>query len=68
MQQEQMVIINNDETKDLAWEICLKLAENGLLAKPTHTNIIRFAPPLVITEEQLKECIEIIKKTIALFE
>ncbi|WP_368351056.1 aminotransferase class III-fold pyridoxal phosphate-dependent enzyme, partial [Phocaeicola dorei] len=55
-------------TKDLAWEICLKLAENGLLAKPTHTNIIRFAPPLVITEEQLKECIEIIKKTIALFE
>ena len=62
------MIINNDETKDLAWEICLKLAENGLLAKPTHTNIIRFAPPLVITEEQLKECIEIIKKTIALFE
>ena len=62
------LIINNDETKDLAWEICLKLAENGLLAKPTHTNIIRFAPPLVITEEQLKECIEIIKKTIALFE
>jgi len=53
------LIINNDETKDL---------ENGLLAKPTHTNIIRFAPPLVITEEQLKECIEIIKKTIALFE
>lgn len=46
----------------------MKLAENGLLAKPTHTNIIRFAPPLVITEEQLKECIEIIKKTIALFE
>lgn len=62
------LIINNDETKDLAWEICFKLAENGLLAKPTHTNIIRFAPPLVITEEQLKECIEIIKKTIALFE
>ncbi len=62
------LVINNDETKDLAWEICLKLAENGLLAKPTHTNIIRFAPPLVITEEQLRECIAIIKKTIAAFE
>ena len=62
------MLFRSDETKDLAWEICLKLAENGLLAKPTHTNIIRFAPPLVITEEQLKECIEIIKKTIALFE
>lgn len=62
------LIINNDDTKDLAWDICLKLAENGLLAKPTHTNIIRFAPPLVITEAQLKECIDIIKKTIAAFE
>ena len=62
------LIINNSSQKDLAWEVCLKLAENGLLAKPTHTNIIRFAPPLVITEEQLQECIGIIKKTIAVFE
>ena len=62
------LIINNDKQKDLAWDICVALAENGLLAKPTHTNIIRFAPPLVITEEQLRECIEIIKKTIKSFE
>lgn len=47
-----------------AWDICLKLAENGLLAKPTHGDIIRFAPPLVITEEQLMECADIIEKTI----
>ena len=62
------LIINNDNQKDLAWEICLKLADNGLLAKPTHTNIIRFAPPLVMTEEQLRECIEIIKRTLSQFE
>ncbi len=47
-----------------AWDICVKLKENGLLAKPTHQHIIRFAPPLVITKEQLMECVEIIKKTI----
>ncbi len=47
-----------------AWEVCLKLAENGLLAKPTHGDIIRFAPPLVITKEQILECAAIIKKTI----
>lgn len=50
-----------------AWEVCLKLAENGLLAKPTHGDIIRFAPPLVITEEQVMECAGIIKKTILSF-
>lgn len=50
-----------------AWEVCLKLAENGLLAKPTHGDIIRFAPPLVITREQIMECVAIIKKTIASF-
>ncbi|NDW10849.1 ornithine--oxo-acid transaminase [Dysgonomonas sp. 520] len=61
------LVINNEGHKDLAWDICLKLAENGLLAKPTHTNIIRFAPPLVITEEQLQECIEIIKDTVKSF-
>ncbi|MCF7794481.1 MAG: ornithine--oxo-acid transaminase [Candidatus Cloacimonetes bacterium] len=47
-----------------AWDVCVKLKENGLLAKPTHGHIIRFAPPLVITEEELMECINIIKKTI----
>lgn len=51
-----------------AWDVCLKLAENGLLAKPTHGDIIRFAPPLIITEEQLKECVSIIRNTIESFE
>ena len=50
-----------------AWDVCLKLRDNGLLAKPTHGDIIRFAPPLVITEEQLMECISTIKKTILSF-
>ena len=47
-----------------AWDVCMKLKENGLLAKPTHGDIIRFAPPLVITEEQLMECVNIIRRTI----
>ena len=50
-----------------AWDVCLSLRDNGLLAKPTHGDIIRFAPPLVMTEAQLMECIEIIKKTILSF-
>ena len=50
-----------------AWDVCLKLRDNGLLAKPTHGDVIRFAPPLVITENQLMECIEIIKKTMLAF-
>jgi len=50
-----------------AWDVCMKLRDNGLLAKPTHGDIIRFAPPLVMTEAQLMECIEIIKKTILSF-
>ncbi len=50
-----------------AWDICLRLKENGLLAKPTHGNIIRLAPPLTLTEEQLLECADIIKKTILSF-
>ena len=62
------LVINNDGHTNLAWDICLKLLENGLLAKPTHTNIIRFAPPLVMTENQLYECTEIISKTINEFE
>ena len=51
-----------------AWEICLRLRDNGLLAKPTHGNIIRFAPPLVMTEAQLEDCIAIITKTLQEFE
>ncbi|MCL4111771.1 UNVERIFIED_CONTAM: hypothetical protein GTU68_010769 [Idotea baltica] len=51
-----------------AWDVCLALKENGLLAKPTHEHIIRFAPPLVITEEQVHECCDIIEKTILSFE
>ena len=47
-----------------AWDVCLKMAENGLLAKPTHGDIIRFAPPLVITESELREAIVIIRNTI----
>lgn len=61
------LVINNSTSTNLAWEICIKLAENGLLAKPTHTNIIRFAPPLVITREQLTECIQIIRNTVLSF-
>jgi ornithine--oxo-acid transaminase len=62
------IVINDTEESDTAWNICLQLRDSGLLAKPTHGNIIRFAPPLVITEEQLHECIDIIKKTIASFQ
>ncbi len=61
------VLINDSEESETAWNICLKLRDNGLLAKPTHGNIIRFAPPLVMTEEQLMDCISIIKKTISEF-
>ena len=59
------IVINDDEDSDTAWNICLKLRDNGLLAKPTHGNIIRFAPPLVMTEEQLRDCVSIITKTIS---
>ena len=58
------IVINDDEDSDTAWNICMKLSENGLLAKPTHGNIIRFAPPLVITEEEIRECVQIIKRSI----
>ena len=62
------IVINDDPESDTAWNICLKLRDNGLLAKPTHGNIIRFAPPLVMTEEQLRDCISIIIKTLETFE
>jgi len=62
------VVINDDEESDTAWSICLKLRDNGLLAKPTHGNIIRFAPPLVMNEDQLLDCVSIITKTLQEFE
>lgn len=62
------IVINDSEESDAAWNICMKLKEKGLLAKPTHGNIIRFAPPLVMTEKQLRECISIIRQAIMEYE
>ena len=62
------ILINDTEDSDTAWNICLRLRDNGLLAKPTHGNIIRFAPPLVMDEAQLRDCISIIIKTLQEFE
>lgn len=61
------ILINDTPESSTAWNLCLQLKENGLLAKPTHGNIIRLAPPLVITEEQLLDCVKIIEKTILEF-
>ncbi|KQB39615.1 ornithine--oxo-acid transaminase [Flavobacterium aquidurense] len=58
------IVINCGEDSDLAWEICLKFRDNGLLAKPTHGNKIRLAPPLVMNEAQIQECLEIIEKSL----
>ncbi len=60
------IVINDSPDSETAWNICIKFAENGLLAKPTHGNIIRLAPPLVITEEQIHECCDIIEKCVGL--
>ncbi|WEK68441.1 MAG: ornithine--oxo-acid transaminase [Candidatus Chryseobacterium colombiense] len=62
------ILINDTPDSSTAWNICVQLKENGLLAKPTHGNIIRLAPPLVITEEQLLECVKIIEKTVLEFQ
>lgn len=62
------IVINDTEDSETAWNICLALRDHGLLAKPTHGNIIRFAPPLVMTEDQLMDCISIIIKTLKQFE
>ena len=62
------IVINDTEESDTAWNICMALRDNGLLAKPTHGNIIRFAPPLVMNEEQLLDCVSIIIKTLKQFE
>ena len=61
------ILINDTPESSTAWNLCLQLKENGLLAKPTHGNIIRLAPPLVITEEQLLDCVRIIEKTVLEF-
>ncbi len=57
-------IVIDHSNKDAAWELCLSLKENGLLAKPTHGDKIRFAPPLTITEKQIMECVEIISDSL----
>jgi len=62
------IVINDSEDSTTAWDICMKLRDNGLLAKPTHGNIIRFAPPLVMTEAELLDCVSIIVKTLKEFE
>ena len=62
------IVINDSEESSTAWDICMALRDNGLLAKPTHGNIIRFAPPLVMTEDELLDCVAIIVKTLKQFE
>ncbi|MEY3844530.1 MAG: Ornithine aminotransferase [Bacteroidota bacterium] len=62
------IVVNDSPDSQTAWNLCVALKENGLLAKPTHGNIIRFAPPLVITENQLMECVQIIEKTLQNFQ
>lgn len=62
------IVIDDTEESETAWNICVRLKENGLLAKPTHGNIIRFAPPLVMNKEQLMECVAIICNTLKEFE
>jgi ornithine--oxo-acid transaminase len=60
------IVIDCDEESDLAWQICLRFRDYGLLAKPTHGNKIRFAPPLVITEAQIHDCLSIIEKRLTI--
>ena len=62
------IVINDHEESNTAWDICLKLKENGLLAKPTHGNIIRFAPPLIINKNQIDQAVDIIIKSVKGYE
>ena len=62
------IVINDNEDSNTAWDICLKLKKNGLLAKPTHGNIIRFAPPLIINKNQIDQAVEIIIKSVYEYE
>jgi len=61
------IVIQPRNSKTTAWDVCMALRDNGLLAKPTHNETIRFAPPLVLTEAQMYECLDIIKKTLQKF-
>lgn len=61
------IVINDTPESSTAWDLCLEFAKNGLLAKPTHGNIIRFAPPLIMTEDELMECVAIIRKSVLEF-
>jgi ornithine--oxo-acid transaminase len=61
-------IVIDHRNKDAAWELCLVLKENGLLAKPTHGDKIRFAPPLTITKEQIMECVDMIRKSLSVLD
>ncbi len=61
------IVINDTPQSDTAWNLCMDFAAAGLLAKPTHGNIIRLAPPLVITEEQMHECCDIIEQCVLAF-
>ena len=61
------IVINDTPESETAWNLCMEFAKNGLLAKPTHGNIIRLAPPLVITEDQMHECCDIIEKCVLNF-
>ena len=61
------ILIDDDEDSSTAWDICMKMKDNGLIAKPTHGNIIRFAPPLVISETEVDESCEIIEQSIKEF-
>jgi ornithine--oxo-acid transaminase len=62
------LVVNDSPDSKTAWNICVKLKDNGMLAKPTHGNIIRFAPPLVMTREEILDCVSIIDRTVAEFE
>ena len=62
------IVINNNKENNITWDICLKFRDNGLLAKPTHGNIIRFAPPLIISKPQMDDCISIIINTLKFFD
>jgi ornithine--oxo-acid transaminase len=61
------IVINDTPQSKTAWNLCLEFAKNGLLAKPTHGNIIRLSPPLVITEDQIHECCDIIEKVVVAY-
>ena len=61
------ILINDTPDSSTAWDLCVAMKDNGLIAKPTHGNIIRFAPPLVMTDEQLDACVAIIRDTVMAF-